>query len=134
MRFLLDTNAWVVYLRQNQPQLVQRFSQESSDDIAMCSVVVAELLYGAHHSPPAKQAANLTLVARLQERFVSLPFDDQAAAEFGRIREELARAGTPIGPYDLMIASIALTNGLTLVTHNTREFSRVSGLMLEDWQ
>jgi tRNA(fMet)-specific endonuclease VapC len=67
-------------------------------------------------------------------RFVSLPFDDEAAIVFGEVRAALANAGTPIGPYDLQIAAIALANDLTLVTHNTREFVRVSGLRLEDWQ
>ena len=66
--------------------------------------------------------------------FQSLAFDDRAAAEYGKIRADLASQGTPIGPNDLMIASIALSNGLTLVTHNTNEFSRVLGLKLEDWQ
>jgi tRNA(fMet)-specific endonuclease VapC len=62
-----------------------------------------------------------------------LPFDDAAAEVYGRIRAELASRGTPIGPYDLMIAATALANNLILVTHNTREFARVSGLVLEDW-
>jgi tRNA(fMet)-specific endonuclease VapC len=63
-----------------------------------------------------------------------LPFDDAAAEAYGRLRAELARRGTPIGPNDLMIAAIALAHDLTLVTHNTAEFSRVSGLRLEDWE
>jgi tRNA(fMet)-specific endonuclease VapC len=67
-------------------------------------------------------------------QFISLAFDDVAAEEYGRIRAYLAGLGAPIGPNDLMIASIALGNGLTLVTHNTGEFSRVPGLNLEDWQ
>lgn len=64
--------------------------------------------------------------------FVSLPFDDQSAVIYGQIRAQLAVSGTPIGPNDLLIASIALANNLILVTHNTREFSRVEGLRLED--
>lgn len=66
--------------------------------------------------------------------FVSLPFDDQSAVIYGQIRAQLAAPGTPIGPNDLLIASIALANNLILVTHNTREFSRVEGLRLEDWE
>jgi tRNA(fMet)-specific endonuclease VapC len=121
-------------LRQNNPQLVQRFLQVSPADIALCSVVLAELFYGAHHGAASKLVANLALIARLQQRFVSLPFADGAAAEYGKIRAYLASQGAPIGPNDLMIASIALANGLTLVTHNTSEFSRVPSLKLEDWQ
>ncbi|MDP1709482.1 MAG: PIN domain-containing protein, partial [Candidatus Komeilibacteria bacterium] len=64
----------------------------------------------------------------------SLPFDGNAAREFGEIRAYLARQGTPIGPYDLQIAAIAKVHDLILVTHNTREFSRVLGLRLEDWE
>jgi tRNA(fMet)-specific endonuclease VapC len=122
-------------------------------------VVLAELFYGAHRGAVSKQVANLALIARLQQRFASLPFDDRAAAEYGKIRAYLAGQGTPIGPNDLMIASIALANGLTFVTHNTGEFkvgpvsnpsgratygrvgnpshvefNRVPGLKLEDWQ
>ena len=67
-------------------------------------------------------------------QFQSLPFDDRAADEYGRIRAHLAGLGTLIGPNDLLIASIALANGLILVSHNTREFSRVPGLKLDDWQ
>jgi tRNA(fMet)-specific endonuclease VapC len=134
MIYLLDSNAWIAYLRQNNPQLVQRVSQAQAADIALCSVVLAELLYGAHHSASNKQSANLALIARIQQRFVSVPFDDSAAAEYGRIRAHLATQGTLIGPNDLMIASIALARGLILVTHNTREFGRVPGLKLEDWQ
>ncbi|WP_445247774.1 PIN domain-containing protein [Microcoleus sp. OTE_8_concoct_300] len=63
-----------------------------------------------------------------------LPFDDQSAVIYGQIRAKLAASGTPIGPNDLLIASIALANNLILVTHNTREFSRVEGLRLEDWE
>ena len=65
---------------------------------------------------------------------MSLPFDDRAAEEYGKVRSHLAVLGTPIGPNDLMIAAIALANHMTLVTHNTAEFSRVPGLTLEDWQ
>ena len=66
--------------------------------------------------------------------FVSLPFDDQAAEEYSLIRAELEQAGTPIGPNDLMIAAIALANNVTLITHNTQEFGRVTGLQIEDWE
>ncbi len=66
--------------------------------------------------------------------FLSLPFEDRAAAEYARVRADLAAQGTPLGPNDLLIAAIALAHGLTLVTHNTVEFRRVTGLALDDWQ
>jgi len=132
--YLLDTNAWVAYLRQNNPTLLQRLQQHQPADICLCSVVLGELWYGAVRSGPAHQAANFALIVRLRQQFVSIPFDDRAAEQYGRIRAHLAGQGTLIGPNDLMIAAIALANGLTLVTHNTAEFSRVPGLVLEDWQ
>jgi tRNA(fMet)-specific endonuclease VapC len=71
---------------------------------------------------------------RFLKLFVSLPFDDAAASIFGRIRAELAASGTPIGPYDLQIAAIAIANNFILVTHNVKEFRRVNGLQFEDWE
>ncbi|HMF11890.1 MAG TPA: type II toxin-antitoxin system VapC family toxin, partial [Gemmataceae bacterium] len=132
--YLLDTNAWIAYLRQNSQVLVQRLQQEPPSDVGLCSVVLGELWYGAVRSGPVHLAANFALIARLRQQFISLPFDDPAAEEYRRIRAHLAGQGTMIGPNDLMIAAIALTNQLTLVTHNTAEFSRVPGLTLEDWQ
>jgi len=77
---------------------------------------------------------NLGLLDTLFVNFKSLPFDDEAAEKFGEIRATLARLGTPIGPYDLQIAAVAIVNGLTLVSHNMREFLRVPGLQLVDWE
>lgn len=134
MSYLLDTNAWIAYLRQNNQTLVQRFQQEDPADIFLCSVVLGELFYGAHHGLPTKLAANLALIARLQQQFSSWPFDDHVAAGYGELRAYLDARGTPIGPNDLMIASIALLQDLTLVTHNTSEFSLVPNLKIEDWQ
>ena len=96
-------------------------------------------MFGGHWTVlrcDAKQHPTRTL-ERQQEflgRFDSLPFGDEAAFIYGRIRARLARAGTPIGAYDLQIAAIALANNLTLVTHNIREFERVEVLLIEDWE
>jgi tRNA(fMet)-specific endonuclease VapC len=95
-------------------------------------VVVAELLYGAHRSVNNSQV--LSQVHGFCRNFQSLAFDDLAAEEYGRIRAHLDGLGMAIGPNDLLIASIAVANGLTLVTHNTSEFKRVPGLNVEDWQ
>lgn len=98
----------------------------------LCSVVVYELRYGAERSSdPPRGHAKLDLFL---SPFISLPFDDQCARKCSEIRAELERTGRVIGPHDLQIAAIALQHGLTLVTHNTREFSRVAGLKLEDWE
>jgi tRNA(fMet)-specific endonuclease VapC len=133
MKFLLDTNAWIAYIRQAHAGLVQKVQGTGAVDIHLCSIVLGELYYGAFRSA-ALQAHNLGLVSLLRSKFQSLPFDDTASEEYGRIRSDLAAKGTLIGPNDLMIAAIALANSLILVTHNTAEFSRVTGLQLEDWE
>ncbi len=95
-------------------------------------MVLAELYFGAVRS--AKPEKNRTDVDQFASPFSSLAFDDAAADEFARIRHDLEKKGTPIGPYDLQIAAIAISNDCTLVTNNTAEFKRVSGLKLVDWQ
>jgi tRNA(fMet)-specific endonuclease VapC len=132
MTYLLDTNVVVTYLRGKDPLVKQRVDAQSPSDLRVCSVVLGELYYGAalSHQP----GANATKVRNFTQALVSLPYDDRSSEEFGNLRAFLEKLGTPIGPYDLMIAAIALTNNVTLVTHNTAEFSRVPGLPLEDWQ
>lgn len=130
--YLLDTNTCIGYLKGKVVGVKRRLEAVPSADVFVCSIVKAELFYGA-----MKSSNPLRTLARQQEflnQYVSLPFDDQSALIYGRIRAFLASAGTPIGPYDLQIAALALANNLTLVTHNTREFSRVAGLRLEDWE
>ena len=132
MAFLLDTNAWITYLRQRSSPLVARMEAAAPEELLLCSVVVAELLFGAARS--TRSTENLALIERLIERFDSLPFDDRAAHEYYGIRLALERAGTPIGPHDTMIAAIARANDLTLVTHNTSQFGRIERLIIEDWE
>lgn len=130
--WLLDTNAWIAYLEREPNPVKNRIAQLPESEILICDVVKAELIYGAYKSARVEQnLANLTVLFSL---VTSLPFDGKAAYEFGDIRAFLAKKGTPIGPYDLQIAAIARAHHLTLVTHNTREFSRVPDLMLEDWE
>ena len=132
MTYLLDTNVWITVLRRPTSSLAARFRSLAPADIRVCSVVVAELRHGRLRS--AKPAANRSLVDALLAPYVSFPFDDPAADRFVAIRHHLETMGQPIGALDLQIAAIALSNGCTLVTHNTSEFSRVPGLTLEDWQ
>jgi tRNA(fMet)-specific endonuclease VapC len=132
---LLDTNSFVDHLRRGSTSNVTaKLLDAPPGSIYLCSVVLAELLYGALHSHSAYRAANLALVATLRQQFVSLPFDDRAAEEYGKVRAHLSAQGALIGPNDLMIAAIALANQMTLVTGNSAEFSRVPGLSLEDWR
>ena len=124
MTFLPDTNACITLLRRRNPPLIARWQAVRSSEIVLCSVVVYELRYGAERNiDPAREHAKLDIFL---DAFASLPFDDVCGRVCARVRRELEKCGTPIGPHDLQIAAIALRHGLTLVTHNVREFSRVS--------
>ena len=130
--YLLDTNACIRILNGTSPSLTERLQVVPRSSVRLSSVVKAELLFGARKSN--RVAENLRVLERLFEAIASFPFDDRCAEEYGLLREELDRAGTPIGPNDLLIASTARAHHAILVTHNVREFSRVSDLRLEDWE
>lgn len=109
----------------------ERLSSHQPSQVFCCSVVRAELLFGARKSQRVDW--NLEGFSRLLQPFESLPFDDDAAGHYGLIRAVLERAGTLIGANDLLIAAIALARDLVLVTRNHREFARVPGLRIEEW-
>ncbi|MEO7717718.1 MAG: type II toxin-antitoxin system VapC family toxin [Capsulimonas sp.] len=131
MKYLLDTNTCIYYLNGRSTAIRDHFHRQQPADIAVCSVVIAEMFAGAMKSnfperSLAKQRAFLS-------HFASYPFDDEAALHYGQIRAGLELAGSLIGPYDLQIAAIAVSHNLILVTSNIREFSRVPTLQIEDW-
>ena len=133
MTFLLDTNVCIHVLRKKGNALVKsRFAASAPADLGLPAVVVAELFHGAALD------TNPTSAAVEVETFLSplgvFDLDTAAARHFGRLRADLEKRGLVIGPYDMPIAAIALASGLTLVTHNTGEFERVSDLRLADWQ
>ena len=131
MSFLLDTNVCIEILRGRNPTLQTRLRQASQENLAICAIVRGELLCGARLArDPARELARLAVFDELQD----YPFDSIAAEQYSLIRVHLQQQGRLIGAYDLLIAAIALAHNLTLVTHNTSEFSRVPGLRLEDWQ
>ncbi|RCJ38648.1 twitching motility protein PilT [Nostoc minutum NIES-26] len=132
MTYLLDTNVCIRLLNNSSQTVTTRLAQQQPKDIYLCTVVQMELYYGAYRSTQTER--NLALLERFFSQFAVLLLDPAAAKVAGRIRSELAASGTPIGPSDLLIAAIALVNNLTLVTHNTREFGRVSRLLIEDWE
>ncbi len=132
MTYLLDTNTCIRHLNGTSGSVRRRMESARPSDLALCSVVKAELFYGSLKS--ARPKRNLKKLVHFLSRFASLPFDDPAARIYGGIRARLEKQGTLIGPNDLLIAAIALASKATLVTHNTREFSRVKGLKLEDWE
>ncbi|SSC66055.1 type II toxin-antitoxin system VapC family toxin [Ciceribacter selenitireducens] len=129
MRFLLDTNAVIAILK-GHAGFIARMTQYPPGDFAMPSIVAHELYYGAFKGQ--RVAENLARVEALQ--FPVLEFDHEDARRAGMLLAELAGAGTPIGPYDVLIAGQALSRDMTLVTRNLREFRRVPDLRLEDWE
>lgn len=129
MRFLLDTNAVIAVLKAHSG-FIARMTQYQPGDFALSSIVAHELYYGAFKGQ--RVAENLARVEALQ--FPVLEFDHEDARRAGMLRAELANAGTPIGPYDVLSAGQALSRDMTLVTRNLREFQRVADLRLEDWE
>lgn len=130
MRYLLDTNAVIEVLRNTGSPVGRRIRQYQLSQVCISSIVLHELFYGAFKSAGKRQ--NVALVDDLM--FEILDFNALDARHSGEIRAALASTGTPIGPYDILIAGQARAREITLVTHNTKEFERVEGLRIEDWQ
>ena len=131
MSFLLDTNVWIAYLKDPNSPIRTKLQSQAAADIATCSIVRAELMHGAQKYGNTQR--RVQLVETTLAPFVSYEFEDADADVYATIRDQLERAGQIIGPYDLQIAAVALRRQLTVVTSNTGEFSRVSGLVIEDW-
>ncbi|MBA1202973.1 tRNA(fMet)-specific endonuclease VapC [Pseudomonas capeferrum] len=130
LRYMLDTNICIFTIK-NKPQIMREAFNRYCGQLAISSVTLMELMFGAEKS--AAPQRNLAIVEGFAVRLEVLDYDSQAAVHSGQLRAELGRAGTPIGPYDQMIAGHARALGLVLVTHNMREFERVPGLRLENW-
>ena len=130
LRYMLDTNI-LIYTVKNRPEVVRQYFEAHDGEMCASSITAMELLYGAHKSQAVRR--NLDVVEGLLARIEVLDFDLGAAEHAGQLRAELAVAGTPIGPYDIMIAGHARSRGLCLVTNNEGEFGRVSGVRLANW-
>lgn len=131
MAYLLDTNA-VIALMKNHSRFVERVRCAGRSELFICAPVEAELWFGVSKSTQIDENRHHLLT--LLEWLPSLPFSGEATRLCGELRADLARKGTPIGPYDLQIAAIAPANGCILVTHNTDELLRIARLKLEDWE
>jgi len=127
---MLDTNI-VIYTIKNRPNKVRKAFNTHESQLCISSVTLGELIYGAEKSSKVEQ--NLANIESFTERLEVLPFDSLAAVHFGQVRAELSKSGTPIGPYDQMIAGHARSQGVILVTNNIKEFKRVKGLRIENW-
>ena len=130
LRYLLDTHIVIYVIKRRPPQALALFNRHAGH-MALSSITLAELMHGVEKS--RDPAANLGVVEDFCSRLEVLPYLSKAAQHYGAIRAELERAGTPVGVNDLHISAHARSEGLTLVTHNTREFARVPGLQIEDW-
>jgi tRNA(fMet)-specific endonuclease VapC len=127
--YALDTNT-ISYFMRGEAQVAQRLAATPPSKVAVPAVVAYEIRYGLQR---AERALQLAAFERMLQVATVLSFDEETAAHAADIRVVLERAGTPIGPHDVLIAATARRHQRTLVTHNTREFSRVPALQLEDW-
>jgi tRNA(fMet)-specific endonuclease VapC len=131
MKWMLDTNVCIAVIRRRPEAAIRRLRGKAIGQVGVSVITVAELEFGAAKSRHPEQA-RAALVEFLLPLEVA-PFDETACASYGVVRAALESAGRPIGPLDTLIASHALALGAVLVTNNTREFSRVAGLSVEDW-
>ncbi len=132
MRYLLDSNVCIGYINGRSPEIRKQVDSKAYTDIVLSSITKGEMYFGSRKSQnPKRSRAKQDDFLR---QFDSLPFDDDAAEEYADIRAYLETQGKPIGTRDMLIAAIARANGLVVVTHNIKEFSRIPGLNVEDWE
>lgn len=131
MKYMLDTNICIFAIKQKAPALIRKLIAHDPEDICISSITYAELMYGVEKSQYVER--NRLAMLLFLSPIEILDFDHTAAEEYGKIRADLERKGTPIGPMDQLIAGHAKAKELVLVTNNTKEFLRVEGLQVEDW-
>ena len=131
MRYLLDTNICIYLIKKRPSEVIERFRQHSPQDVAICTITLFELQYGVEKSQYRQRSEDALTKFLLPLDLI--PFDRSAAMEAAAIRAQLEKKGMPIGPYDLLIAGLARSQGLKLVTNNIKEFERITDLPLENW-
>ena len=131
MRYLLDTNICIYLIKKRPSEVLERFRQHSPQDVAISTITLFELQYGIEKSQYRQRSEGALTKFLLPLNLI--PFDRSAAMEAAAIRARLEKKGMPIGPYDLLIAGLARSQGLTLVTNNIKEFVRIVDLPLENW-
>ena len=132
MRYLLDTNVLSDFAR-GEPGVVSSLKREQPADLAISVITELEVEYGLSRISKMSAKSRETMRSLL-DLIAVLPFEREDARVAGQLRASLADAGTPVGAYDLLLAATALRRGLSVVTHNTREFRQISGLNIEDWR
>jgi tRNA(fMet)-specific endonuclease VapC len=131
MRYMLDTNICIYLIKHKPLQVFEKLQEHNPDEICISAVTYAELVHGVEKSKEVER--NRLALTILLSNIEILDFDMKAAEEYGRIRADLEKKGTPIGPLDMMIAGHAKSLGYTVVTNNVGEFKRVEGLQYENW-
>lgn len=131
MKYILDTNICIYIIKKKPSQVFEKFKDLPLGSVGISSITLAELIYGVKKS--AQSEKNQIALNQFLVPLDIVEFDANAAVEYGKIRAELERAGTPIGPLDMLIASHVKSLKLTLVTNNEKEFKRVDGLRIENW-
>lgn len=131
MQYLLDTNICIYLIKKRPAEVLEQFSRHSPLDVAIATITLFELEYGVQKSQYIQ--ASQDALARFLLPLTILDVDTQAAANAAIIRAQLEKKGTPIGPYDLLIAGLARSRNMTLVTNNIKEFERIDNLQLENW-
>lgn len=131
MKYMLDTN-FCIYAIKNKPEsVIRKVLAHNPEDLCISVITYAELMHGVEKSQAVEK--NRIAMSLFLSAITVLAFNSRAAEVYGEIRAELEKKGTPIGPMDLLIAGHAKSQNLVLVTNNTREFARVTGLQIEDW-
>lgn len=131
MKYMLDTNICIYAIKHKPNSVIERFLSHDPEELCISTITYAELMHGVEKSMAVER--NRIAMSLFLSPITILRFDELAAEEYGRIKAELEKKGTPIGPMDTLIASHAKSRGLIIVTNNTREFNRVVGLTAEDW-
>ncbi len=129
--YLLDTNICIYIAKHHPPAVRERFGRHAAQELAMSVITLGELRHGAEKSQARDKA--LSTIERLASLMQIASLTESVGQHYGQIRAELEKAGTPIGNNDLWIAAHARAEGWILITNNEREFSRVSGLQVENW-
>jgi tRNA(fMet)-specific endonuclease VapC len=128
---MLDTNICIYAIKHKPDTVIKKFLSHDPEELCISAITYAELMHGVEKSMAVER--NRIAMSLFLSPITILQFDERAAEEYGRIKAELEKKGTPIGPMDTLIASHAKSRGLIIVTNNTREFNRVAGLTIEDW-
>ncbi len=131
MKYMLDTNICIYAIKHKPDTVIRNFLSHDPEELCISTITYAELMHGVEKSMAVER--NRIAMSLFLSPITILQFDERAAEEYGRIKTELEKKGTPIGLMDTLIASHAKSSGLIIVTNNTREFNRVVGLKVEDW-